>query len=463
MFRNKKLICIFLICFISTFLYDWLVKNIFADVIWNYGYAYNLSLGAIPYRDFNLLTPPLYHLLGAGFIKIFGNHLYSVAIFNSFVTALVMTLCYQKLGKSIWIFLLVILSYMVPTYNYFSLLLLLVVLLLVENQKISNKESMIGFLIGCIFLSKQTIGICLFAIVILFSKKRIKYVIGFLIPCLFALIYLLYYDIFFDFINYCFLGMMDFGNHNTYISFLHFPIFLGIVAYLCYLIQKTKFNDLSLLLVLGFQVVAVPIFDAIHVMLGFLAMLFYIFLRNKNHILKNYKYYFVIALSLVFFKTPIDLFKNDKHFIYHDEDSFLNGKVIYGEYLNYQNCISILEDYVKKTQKEYSHIFIFSDEITYTVKINLGQRLNQFDMIAYGNMGYDGIQRRFKSLDHICEKDSCMFIVDEGTSMLFSQTSTEILNYPQKYFLIDSIQIGYFNNLDQDLVFSVYDNIGIKE
>ena len=58
--------------FILTLLFNLICITINGDEIWNYGFAYNIATGLIPYKDFNMIVTPLFPMISAIFMKIFG-------------------------------------------------------------------------------------------------------------------------------------------------------------------------------------------------------------------------------------------------------------------------------------------------------------------------------------------------------------------------------------------------------
>ena len=147
----KKKIVIWVFIYICVFCYSFFVSSIFGDEIWNYGVAYNISTGMVPYRDFNLVTTPLYPMLASVFIKIFGSYLYSFYIFNTIIVTLIIFISYKVVGKKIWVLVPFIVLYSYPGYNILSILLLFIVLYAVSSD-IRRKDIIIGLLVGLLFL-----------------------------------------------------------------------------------------------------------------------------------------------------------------------------------------------------------------------------------------------------------------------------------------------------------------------
>ena len=52
------------------------------DEIWQYSFAKNILSGLVPYRDFNMITTPLFSFLGAIILKIVANELIIMRVYN---------------------------------------------------------------------------------------------------------------------------------------------------------------------------------------------------------------------------------------------------------------------------------------------------------------------------------------------------------------------------------------------
>ena len=82
---NVKKLIIFFLIFMLVFLIPYIFIGCFGDEIWNYGFAYNISRGLVPYRDFNMIITPFYNFVLGFLIFIFGHHFYVMCIFNSLI------------------------------------------------------------------------------------------------------------------------------------------------------------------------------------------------------------------------------------------------------------------------------------------------------------------------------------------------------------------------------------------
>ena len=148
---NKKFrvyLILFLIVFIISFLYKVFWIPITGDEIWNYGFSYNISKGMMIYRDFNCLQTPLYFIISSFFIKLFGNYLISVHLFDCILISFLMIMLYKTIGlyKSVLLYSVIIFNYF-TTYSYFCMFLLFVIIYLFDHhEKVSY--DIISFLAG---------------------------------------------------------------------------------------------------------------------------------------------------------------------------------------------------------------------------------------------------------------------------------------------------------------------------
>ena len=451
--KYYKYILVFLFCFVITFLYNFFFLNINCDEIWNYGFSYNIIHGLVPYRDFNVVVTPLFFFIGSIFIKIFGYHIYSYDIYISVIVSVLILLCYKKWGKSSLLLLFFFVPHFAPSYNAFCCFLMVIILFINDGNN-KYKNFWIGLVIGLIFLSKQSIGIVVFFVLLLLFSDKLRLFIGFIIPCLFFLIYLIINNCVYDFVNYCFLGLFEFGKSNLHFNplyILFFLIFLTIIIYGCI---KSKFKDSSLIIVLCFQIVAYPIFDGNHIMLGVSLYFVYLFDKYIDNINRYFKYYIFISLS--FLISFCSLPKYNYHL--YDDESFLHYKGAYGSALQnvlfYDNIIKSLKKYIIAFDDGYDNVFIYSisrTDFAYVCKLDLGYPIGKFDLINKGNMGYDGENRYISELKKKCDVESCLFVVDND-NIIFEQASQKIYNYViNNYRKIDNVSDDFVN-------YSIYDN-----
>lgn len=419
---NKYQILELIIIFIITLLFDLLCNNFVYDEIWNYGFSYNIATGLIPYKDFNMIITPLFPILGSIWMLIFEKSFLSYYIFNTIICTVIFSYIKKFNSKSYYIVYSILLLFSLPNYNLFCMLLLYI--LMTMEDKNSN-DYLIGIILGITFLTKQSIGIflCIPTIFIKDIKKIFKRFIGFIIPIIFLMIYLIYNNIVYEFIDYTILGISNFANKNFnyYWSCL---IFLVIsIIYLIY--QYIKNKDIKLLYLLSFQIVAYPIIDLYHVMIPFIPTLTY-FLKKIE---LNKK---IISCSFTFF--IITIFSYNIYLCTNNNYSYPNNTKIY-KYKkinnNTVNSINIVKEYIENNEER---TFII-DMCAYLIKLETSIPIDKYDLLNDGNLGRNGETKIIKEIDETCQKEKCTFLLNENEiDNRISQYNQEILKYINKSY-----------------------------
>ncbi len=440
---NKKIIIkilLFIIISSLVFCYTYYFTPLYGDEIWNYGSGYNIFRGMIPYRDFNLVVTPLYAFLVSLFILIFNHHLFCIHFFNSIIITFIIFMLYNKSNVKSFIIIPFILLCYTPSYNLLCLFFLFLLFYVYDNCNSNKKDILVAFIVSLIFLTKQSVGLCLFIPMIYYSKNRFKCLYVFLIPIIILFIYLIFNDAFFQFIDYCFLGLFDFGDSNSVLLFLPLEIIVVLVLVICFI--KTGIKDYFYLLM--FQVITIPILDDYHFMLGLIPCIVYFFSNIK---LDNYKikYYIFMSIFLCFFWN-YSLHGYQKLHFYSDRDSYLYGRNI-PSYV--EDSINNIGSYINGNKYNYDYIYYFSAN-AYWVKMNINYQLTKYDMICNGNMGYMGSIKYIDEIDNYCTSHKCMFILYkyEFRAGNVSQTNRNLINYVK----------NNYNNKEVYDVFNIYSN-----
>ena len=418
--RYKDIILVILV-FLITLCLSIFFNNVTFDEVWNYGFSLNISKGLIPYRDFNMLQTPFSLFMGSIFIRLFGERIISVDILNSFVITVSFFLLYKILGYKAFLLYPLFVLYTVFGYNSFCLLLLIIILTFIVGKKDYN--TILGILIGICFITKQTIGVCLFVPYFYYSKNRFKSIITFLIPFLVLSIYLIYYDAFYQFIDYCFLGMLDFGSKNTNVGVL-FVVEVIIVIILFIFLFKSGFRDKVLFYILSFQIMAFPLSDLYHFLISFLPVIFYILYRVRSK-------YIMITIGIIFYNIFfISLYRNISSNYLVMDDNYLFLKNV--GYVFYNNIVS-KSDVISST-KDGDYYFIIGPE-AYFIKLYSGDVISKYDFLLNGNMGYHGDRRVIQDISQMCFDHQCQFYVSKG--IVFSadnQFSKEVYDYVLNHY-----------------------------
>lgn len=438
-----KYLFLFVIVFLISFIYKVFIMPVTGDEIWVYGFSYNITKGLMIYRDFNVILTPFYFFLSSLFIQIFGNYLVSLHIFDCILLGFLMIMVYKKLGfcKSLIFYLFVLFNYF-PTYSYFCLFLLFVIIYLLDEKK-EVSFSVIAFLCGLIFITKQSIGLFMIVPLLFYSKNKLRDLLVFIFPFVIVIIYLTYHRALFDFINYCFLGMFDFGGSNLEFS-IFFIFELVLCGYLLYKLIKTKFLDKRILFVFMFQINIYPIFDIQH-FLEVLLPVFYLFLDSCNIYKLRFYYRFLLVASLyvificyivkciIFLDYSISLDKSS--FLYLRNNSSSESYIL--------EKTRLLSEYIDDYDEYY---FLFVNN--YAIKLYNNMDIDKYDLLFDGNLGYHGDIRVIQKINNNCKKNSCVFLVDKIKFKKYVQFSRKIYDYV----------LGNYNYIDENDYFMVYDN-----
>lgn len=388
--KKFKCLGLFIFSFIFSFILFYVFQSVYCDEVWVYGFSYNISKGMIIYRDFNVLQMPLYFFIVSFFIKIFGNYIIVMHIFDSLLFATMIVMLYKIINKKVLILLPIFIFWWPSGYNLLCLFFLILIIYLINEGK--DNDYLIALLVGLCFITKQNMGIFLFLPCLFYSKKKLKSIIIFILPFLLLSIYMLWNGSFYNFIDYCFLGMIEFGEKNLNYNLLFLIItILNILGLLC-LLKKSKFKDKDLFYILFFQLIAYPIFDIRHVACACFPVV-YLFLKNVNskHILFLFGF-FVYFLSLSLFNSIDYSIKLDRNILFLRNSGDLD--LLANEVI----------DYVDGSEN-----FFFDDYYSYFIKLCNDIPISQYDLLLSGNVGYKGMEKKLKELDKLCSREKCYF------------------------------------------------------
>lgn len=377
--KKYKTIIIFILLFIFTFITNFYsVSN--NDLIWNYGFCYNVANKLIMYKDFNMVITPLYPTIFGLLMRLFGNNTIIFFLTNAIVPLTIYYIVY-KYYRKVFIEVIILISFVsIPNYNLLCIMFLF--LLFILEDKNSN-DYIIGLVLGLVFLTKSPMGILTLASLYYIKdiKKIIKRFIGFIIPNIIFIIYFYFNKSLLDYINYAFGSLFDFATKNvrSSVGILMFIVSIILIIYL----YKNK-KDIKLLYILLFQIMSYPIFNGIHLLYSLIPLLFYILLNIDNKIYIKYKKYLIIVLVCPILSTIFqNIFINMEY-----GTNALKYKKVESKYINDSN---ILKDNVDDFNNTY---FIMYE--AYYNKLLLGLDINKYDVMLSGNLGYNGEEMAIK-------------------------------------------------------------------
>jgi len=409
--KNYHLILLFFFILIYTLI----LSPIDLDEIWSYGFAHNLYSGLIPYKDFNMVITPFHPFIMSLPMYIFGSNILLFHIENAIVITIMLYLLFKLIGKNTYFlipFFIWPLSIIYPNYNVFALFLFILLIYLEDKE---SNDYLIGFIIGLLFLTKQSIGLpVLLTIIFTFDKEKIiKRLIGFIIPNIIFFIYLLITNSLKEFIDLCVLGLLDFNNGNGSLNVLFFITIIFIVLIIISIIKDKK-NIINYYL-LFFSSIVIPLFDYYHYMLFFIAFLIVFFINNKTNIrfdiVGKVLLLLFVLLELLSFDTTNSIYPNDiNRFEYR--------------YMDYNSLKSTKE--VNELIKKYNKVIIIGQD-SYYHKLILDEKINYLDLINKGNLGYHGTDKLLKMIKEL-DKDYYYF-VNRSDLKRKTQTDPTIIKY----------------------------------
>lgn len=444
---------IFLVIFFISFLAIQVFgfHNTYGDPINSYGFSKAISMGQIPYRDFNMIVTPLYAMYQSLFLHIYDDFI-MINISQALIVTLDVILLYKLFGKKSLLLLIVVSLFqyanLIPTYN--SLVLFFIILLTYIEKKYPNKDYLIGFLLGLAVMTKQTIG-CFLVIpsIILYRKdlkKLLRRFVGFLIPCFIFLIYLICNKALYQFFDLGLFGMFDFASNNGtgggHIKWYYIILWVVTIIFSLILLFKNK-KDTNIYYLLCGALFLVPICDTVY-MAFWLTCFMMMFLPY----IKKYEKELVrvgsicsitfMVLCLLFWTFSIDLCvtKDINHFRYtlHRKGTYENLKKM-NEFVNkYDDSIVI---------GYYSMYHTISND----------KEFSYFNILYDGNYGYKGSQGMIEKIKKMDDQVFIVSMIDYNSKNEFSQFSKDIAKY-----VMDN-----YEKIDEGCGFSVYYKEGLDE
>lgn len=385
------------------------------DTFVNFAFSYGIRIGQIPYKEFNLIVPLFGPFIYSLFL-LFKTNIIFLYLGQSLLLTAFSAFIFKMLGnkKSLFFIACMLLPFPIsfvytiyPGYN-FILLFLIIILLYLEINKKSDK--LIGLILGFSILTKQTIGILLLIPTSIyyfkdFKKIFIRYLYA-LIPIGVFVLYLVFNNCFYEFIDLCFLGLFNF-NSNKYID-----TFYLILTFIVTFIMIFKFfksdKKIIYLYLLCYLSVVYPIADNYHIGLYILLALFVFLLDSdfsKIKFIKKIPNITIILISLTitlcFYKCTFDTigykFYNFNNFTF----TLLNES-------DAKNFIK-LNKFLEKQDKNIINLLPPARNVMYNIYNE--EKLNYYYLLNRGNFGYNGEEEIFNKLKS--EKNSYYIVEND--------------------------------------------------
>lgn len=450
---KKKLLKILLfVTLVSlTVLYTYKVRILVDDELFNYGFAKNIIDGLIPYKDFNMIIPPLFAYITALVLKVFGQSLLVYHILTAVIITSITFMSAKKIGILSFIIYLLLLIYPYTGYNMFTLFLFFILLNTIKEESTNKKkkkeekqnkltEYLEPIIISLIILTKHTLGLLVIPSLI-YSKNKLKTFLIYVGAFLVLLTYLLLNNNIMQFIDYTLLGMFDFAEKNgTGIDFL-LIVEIAIIGYLIYLTKKTKKKEYFYILM--YQIVTFPIVNYVHFIISFIPFVYIIISKYKNNF--YVKWFSGVALITFAITFGVLLFRENKYFQpeYYNDNNFMKGRLT--QKITIEG-VELIDEYTSIYKEHKLYIFSY---LGYYMKLNLDLPITKYDLINNGNMGYKGYDKYIEETEEYCKDNKCIFfITKQEVNEKGFQTNKKILKYV----------MGNYRNVYSTNFFNIYVN-----
>ena len=341
MLKNKRIqesIIIFFLFALLVTLVNFSSKTFNYDRIWIFHMMQKVANGDLMYKEINIITGPLFYLVGGAVFKIFGSNFIVNDIFSGISYGILAVLFYNIAkdvsdvrNKYIDIFILFFLLAYAPiielvNYNVFCLFFIMLAMLMeLKKEKVrKNKyDFYTGIFLACAFLSKQTVGgiaviasglISLIYKMAIEKKNPLKEILlkasGFLAVFLSAIVIMIVQGNFLDYINLCFGSILEFGGNNVSVRAGN-PYFVIMLAIFITGLMVWNINkkDKELFIINLYAIAnlffVIPIANSYHIYIGlFMSSFILIKILNifqkheKKDIIKLIVVIFIVALRV---------------------------------------------------------------------------------------------------------------------------------------------------------------------
>ena len=433
---NIKKILLVLIVFIVVYSLLILFSVNYADVTWNYGMSHAIKVGEIPYKDFNILMPPLSQYLMS--ILLFIKDSYLVFLFEQAIIVTLFFIFMYKLIGNKFILLLPIIAFprfffILPNYNFLAIFLILILLYLEKNNK---NDYLIGVILSLIILTKHSIGLffLLFTLIGTFDFSKIKKRIVGVIPLLVVfLIYLIFNHNLYEFLDLTVFGLFDFGSSNSGFSLYILIVSILLLIYLIYRFIKNP-KDINNYYLLGTYSFIIPIMDQFHFNY-FIFVYLFIILYTGTISKKCIKYIYLFCSLIFVFVVGINIYMN---WILFKDKNILTDKYFYGYIVSDK-----LEEYINNIYIDYNsrdNNYMYSyDNMFFDIMSD--HPITYFDVPDNGNFGYDGINKMKKRIDNM--HDVYFYVNKREDTQFCMEIYDYIIEVSEKKYTIEDFSVYY--------------------
>ena len=418
--NNYKKIIKYIFLFCIFLIWNLIIQGVNTDEIWNFGFSYGIFKGEVPYRDFNMVITPFFPFLMSLPFHIFGLNMLVYHIENALLLTILSGLLFKLLEDKAWFILLFFffpLSMIYPSYNLF-LFFLFVILILLEKEQ--SNDYLIGFVLGILFLTKQSVGFCMILPSLYYIKNKDKIkkrLISFSLVIVLFIVYLIATNSYMQFLDLCVLGLFDFASSNGQMSDLFFVLTMIIIIITLYLIKK-DYKNINKYYALAFYSIAIPLFDLYHFQMSFIAFLFMLLYDYKVDIKIRPA---LLTIGVIIFISIVNVYN-----MYHNQVINYPNNLKYFNYrLINKTPVDFSNEITKFIKDNKDREVIILDYNAYYLKMVSDMPLGYLDLVNMGNWGYNGSE---KLLNAVKKKKDAIFLVNKG-DLVNHQTDKKTLKY----------------------------------
>ena len=435
------------------------------DMAWEFNCILNIVNGKLPYKDFNIIVPPLYYYIMAVPV-LFCKNIIGYKIASTIFSIILLYVIYNVIKlfnkKQPYLLLIpiVMLTFVVRAhYNTMVTLCGITSGFFIIKYLRTNKKYfmiLIGIFCACSILSKQSSGtvitflIFFYLTIYLFKNKKIKDILYIILPFigifLIFLLWLLTIDTLLDFVKFTFLGISSFSRSTLSAIFsgswgIVISLIILIILMILNIILNLKIKNKEILVLqiiaLGNAAASYPIPNLFHNIISIVPFLLTLILllnqimQEKIEIKNKHLVtcYFLITICFVTAFTMYGIFNLN----------FYTGGILKGGFVN-DDCAKRTQDIIQYEDKNSEYI-LYSPEEGYTLhqlykNKYVGKYLNTF---LYGNLGTKDPVNVIK--DYEGQENTYMYVYKNRKDCLTGQTPLSVIDYiEENYELVDTTE-----------------------
>ena len=435
------------------------------DMAWEFNCILNIVNGKLPYKDFNIIVPPLYYYIMAVPV-LFCKNIIGYKIASTIFSIILLYVIYNVIKlfnkKQPYLLLIpiVMLTFMVRAhYNTMAMLCGIAVGYFTIKYLETNKKYfviLIGIFCACCILSKQSSGIIitflifLYLIIHLLKNKQIKdilyTILSFTGILLIFLSWLLITGTLFDFIDFTFLGISNFRrssllkifkNSLSTIIILIILMMLIILNIILNLKIKNRKIFILQLIALGNATASYPIPNFFHNIVSIIPFLLTLMLLidqiiqekieiKDKHLIISY-FFLTICFTIAFAICSI-------HYTSFQTDGYLKGTFLE------KTCDERVQNIILYEYENPEYI-LYSPEEGYTLyELYKGKSVEKYlNTFLSGNLGTKDPVDVIKEYEG--QKNTYMYIYKDRKDCLIKQTPLSAIEYiEENYELVDTTE-----------------------